>query len=106
MLREALADLGVDARQSPHAADLLVDLALEAAESVDGRVFDFRASNLSERLNTRGRELEKYRKELSPPPPRYLFFQRKLGGTFLLLRQLGVRMNCREVLIEAGIIDS
>lgn len=104
LLTSVLTELGVDSAEAPEAMRILISIALEAAHAFDPGVYDFRASTLSERLNTKSKQLAQYRKSLRPPPPAYLFFQRKLGGTYLLCRNLGARVDCRAVLEEFGLL--
>lgn len=102
-LREVLRRLGIGGTaEDREASDILVGIALEAAEVLGEDGYDFAASDLPERLQGLGKELRRYRTQLRPPPPAYLFFQRKLGGTFLLCRQLRARTNCRAALRAAG----
>ena len=106
LLESVLNELGIHSAEAPEANQILISIALEASHALDPGTYDFRASNLGERLNEKGRELAKYQKDLRPPPPAYLFFQRKLGGTFLLCRNLGARIDCRSVLEEFGALPS
>ena len=102
-LRQVLLRLGIGGTaEDREASDLLIRIALEASEVLDEGGYDFAASDLPERLQALGKELRRYRTQLRPPPPAYLFFQRKLGGTFLLCRQLRARTNGRAALRAAG----
>lgn len=104
-LRQVLEQLGIGGGDdTKEASDLLVAIALEASEVLGANGYDFAASDLPDRLQALGRELSRYRTQLRPPPPAYLFFQRKLGGTFLLCRQLRARVDCRAVLEAAGVL--
>jgi predicted unusual protein kinase regulating ubiquinone biosynthesis (AarF/ABC1/UbiB family) len=104
-LYEVLERLGIGGGNgAQEASDLLVRIALEASEVLGANGYDFAASDLPDRLQSLGRELSRFRTQLRPPPPAYLFFQRKLGGTFLLCRQLGARVDCRAVLEAAGVL--
>ena len=102
LIRQVIQALGVDNPEVPEATALIIELALEAAEAFDGETYDFRASDLQKRLNVRGREMVRYQSKLKTPPPEYLFFQRKLTGTFLICRQLGAKVPCRG-LVEAAL---
>lgn len=104
LLRSLLEELGVTQGAPPEVADLLVGVALEISVALEGGVFDFRSSTLTDRLHERGKALRAYQDKLRPPPPEYLFFQRKLGGTFLLCRNIGARFDCRQVLEERGVL--
>lgn len=102
-LRRVLEKLGIGRTEQERAAsEILVRVALEAAEVFSPSGYDFAASDLPDRLQSLGRELRAYRTHLRPPPPAYLFFQRKLGGTFLLCRQLRARANVYEALRAVG----
>lgn len=103
-LRGVLRDLGVVPEDLPEATELIVDLSLEAAEAFDGSVYDFATTDLSDRLAQKGMALARFHGKLATPPPEYIFFQRKLGGTFLLCRQLGARVDCRAALARAGLL--
>lgn len=98
LLRTVLRDLNVPVLEMPEATELLLDLSLEVAEALDGGVYDFGTTDLSQRIQAKARVVSRQQKDVPPPPPEYLFFQRKLGGTFLLLRQLRARVDCRAIL--------
>lgn len=100
LLQRALQQLGVEDGVEPEASALLRSLILETSEIFDEEVYDFQNSTLLDRLKQRGKALRPHQKSLRPPPPAYLFFQRKLGGTFLLCRQLGARVGCRAIVRE------
>lgn len=99
-----LEGLGVKPKEGSPALDLLLDLSLEAAEAFVPGPYDFGTTNLSERLKVRGRALARHQRDLKSPPPEFIFFQRKLGGTFLLCRQLRARVDCHALLVRHGII--
>ncbi len=104
-LRAVLAELGIGAANTPpEAIELLTKMGLEAAEVFRDGVYDFGATDLGERLKAYGKELGRYQRSLRPPPPAYLFFQRKLGGTFLLCRQLRARTSPRRALEKVGLL--
>lgn len=86
-------------------ADKIVELALLASEIFAPEGYDFAQSTLSAQLQSHGKSMAQHQKDLKPPPPEYVFFQRKLGGTFLLCRQLKARVNARAQLVEFGVIE-
>jgi predicted unusual protein kinase regulating ubiquinone biosynthesis (AarF/ABC1/UbiB family) len=100
LLRSVVVDLGVHRDDVPEATELIVDMALEAAEAFATPLYDFRATNLQQRINRYSMGLIKFHGKLGTPPPEYIFFQRKLTGTFLLCRQLGARVPCRALAEE------
>lgn len=102
-IREVIDELGVGYTAGTPALDLVVEIALLSAQIFDDELFDFAASDLASVLNEKGRQMARYRKDITPPPPEYVFFQRKLGGTFLLCRGLRARVNCRRALRSYGI---
>lgn len=103
-LEEVVRRLGVDNPEYPEATRLIVSLALEAAEAFDDEVYDFGATDLQRRLNERAPAMKEFQGKLGAPPPEYVFFQRKLTGTFLLCRNLGARVPCR-TLVERALLD-
>lgn len=105
-LTEVLRDLDSYPKEGSPALELILDLALEAAEAFSPGVYDFGTTDLSNRLKERGRALSKYQRDLKSPPAEYIFFQRKLGGTFLLCRQLRARVDCRALLDEQGVLGA
>lgn len=105
LVRQVIEQLGVVAEPESHAVDHMVDIALCSAQVFEDRVFDFGNSDLAEVLNEKGRKMASFRKELRPPAPEYIFFQRKLGGTFLLCSNLGARVHCRQLLKQFGLVD-
>lgn len=107
-LCEAFTDLGVIyPGLAPEARDILLDGALFLNEVLGHDAdFDFSATDISQRLHTHGRQLRRFRNQLRPPPLSYLFFQRKLGGAFLMSRKLGASINCHRLLYETGVLDA
>lgn len=103
-LRQVVHDLGVHSDEAPEATELLIDIGLSSSEAFGRGLYDFAASDLQGRLKERGLKLAAYRKHLKAPPPEYMFFQRKLGGTYLLCRQLRARVDCRAVLERSGVL--
>jgi predicted unusual protein kinase regulating ubiquinone biosynthesis (AarF/ABC1/UbiB family) len=87
------------------ARNIIVSGALYLSEVLsDDHPFDFGTTNLAQRMHEHGKELRRFRSELRPPPLSYLFFQRKLGGAFLLSRQLRASINCNELLFDVGVL--
>lgn len=107
IVHEAFAKLGVLYPElDPDARDILLDGALHLHEVLGRDVaFDFATTDLSQRMHAHGRQLRRFRNELRPPPLSYLFFQRKLGGAFLLSRRLGAVVNCHRLLLEGGLLE-
>lgn len=85
-------------------APKIIEISLLASEMFDAPLYDFAQSTLSAKLQEAGKKMIDHRKNLKPPPPEYVFFQRKLGGTFLLCRQLKAKVACRALLVEYGVI--
>jgi len=104
-LSEVLSDLQILVNDNVSLREKIIDLSLEAADAFDEGLFDFGTTDLSQRLQERGRSLMAYQKEIKPPPPEFVFFQRKLGGTFLMCRNLRARIDCRALLIEYGVLS-
>ncbi len=107
-LEQTFRDLGViHDGLSPEPRKILVDGALHLTEILGHDVdYDFRATDLSQRMHQHGKRLRRYRAELKPPPLSYLFFQRKLGGAFLLSRKLRATINCHRLLFEVGLLPA
>lgn len=104
-LRRIVLELGVHNSELPEATELIVDLTLEAAEAFDAELYDFSATDIQKRFNARAPEMKKFQGHLGAPPPEYVFFQRKLTGTFLLCRNLGATVPCR-ALVEKALSNS
>lgn len=100
-LRDMVSELGVHNPQIPEATELIVDLALEAAEAFDNDHYDFAKTDIQKRFNARAPEMRRFHGQLGAPPPEYVFFQRKVTGTFLLCRNLGAIVPCRSLAEEA-----
>ena len=79
-------------------------MALEASEVFQPGLYDFGTTDLSDRLQKWGRQLARHGRDLKSPPPEFIFFQRKLGGTFLLCRQLRARIDCHLLFQQRGIL--
>ncbi len=105
LILEVISELGIQYTSGSPALDLVVEIALLSAELFEPGEFDFASSDLAQTLNEKGRQMARYRKDITPPPPEYVFFQRKLGGTFLLCRGLKARVDCRALLSEYGIVE-
>jgi hypothetical protein len=106
-LEEAFTDLGViHERLSREARDVLLDTAMHLTEVLAQDIeFDFGTTDLSRRMHAHAKQLRRHRSELRPPPLSYLFFQRKLGGAFLLSRKLGASVNCHRLLYEMRLLE-
>ena len=61
--------------------------------------YDFPESDLAARAREVGLEAL-YHHRLPQPPPETIFLHRKLGGSFLLLGQIGARVDCHSVYEE------
>lgn len=103
-LREVVVALGVHNADLPEATELIIDLAMEAAEAFDTDLYDFGATDIQKRFNVRAPEMRRFQGRLGAPPPEYVFFQRKLTGTFLLCRNLAASVPCR-ALVERALSD-
>lgn len=106
LLRTVIEDLGVHSEETSEATEILLDMSLEMAEAFDSELYDFGATDLQQRLQRMGMKLRKFQGKLKTPPPEYIFFQRKLGGTFLICRQLRAQFSCQLAIEEAGLLAS
>ena len=102
-LGEVYRTMGTILGDDTPAAQLLVSMGFEVAEIFDDAPYDFAASTLAPRMRDRGMALIPHRKDLRPPAPEFVFFQRKITGTYLLLRQLKAVLNLRPILAEASL---
>jgi predicted unusual protein kinase regulating ubiquinone biosynthesis (AarF/ABC1/UbiB family) len=107
-LYDAFTELGVIYPSlDPEARDILLDGALFLTEVLGHDAdFDFSTTDLSQRMHAHGKQLKRFRNQLRPPPLSYLFFQRKLGGAFLMSRQLGASINCHRLLHDTGLLGT
>ncbi len=64
-------------------------------------LYDFGNTDLADRAREVGVDLAFGKGFFRPPPPAALFLHRKLGGTFLVCAQLGARVDCRALLMQA-----
>lgn len=103
-LRQTIRELGVEVKPGSPAIELIVEICLLSSEAFEDTLFDFGASELARTLNEKGRGMARYPGHVRPPPPHFVFFQRKLMGTFLLCRNLRARVNMREALVRAGVV--
>lgn len=97
-LRAVVAELGLDVTGDSPATDLVVSVALDAAAIFQPGAYDFATSDLADRLRERSAALRQVQKNLRAPAPHFIFFQRKMAGTFLLCRNLGARVDCHALL--------
>ncbi len=105
LLGEVLDDLGLSTSPGSPVRDMIIELALESSEAFDGGMYDFGTTDLADRIQVHGRKLARHQRDMKSPPPEFIFFQRKLGGTFLLCRQLKARIDCRQLLEDKGVLS-
>jgi predicted unusual protein kinase regulating ubiquinone biosynthesis (AarF/ABC1/UbiB family) len=103
-MREVIAQLGVTTTCDTPAVALIIEIASLAGQVLTDAPFDFGHTNLARVIPERAKAMVQYRGEVSPPPPEYVFFQRKLIGTFLLCANLKARVNSRALLAEYGVL--
>lgn len=60
--------------------------------------YDFARSTIAQDFAELGEEMMSYRDAVRPPPIEVLFFQRKLGGMFLLATRLKARVNVHRLI--------
>lgn len=106
LVKEVYVEMGFFVNPDSPGADLIVDMGLLTSEIFEDAPYDYAASNLAPRMRDLGLKLVPHRKDLRPPPPEYVFFQRKLSGTYLLLKQLRASINLRPLLVEGGVFAS
>jgi predicted unusual protein kinase regulating ubiquinone biosynthesis (AarF/ABC1/UbiB family) len=99
-LRAVVGELGIDVTGDSPTTDTIVSLALDAAAIFQPGSYDFERSDLAERLKARSGEMRAHQKNLRAPAPHFVFFQRKVAGTFLLCRSLRAKVDCRALLEE------
>jgi hypothetical protein len=103
---ERLGIFSQGAQTTAEARQLTVDLAMMLTEVLGkDEAYDFGESTLSDRMAKRARGLVRHHRYVKPPHPQFLFFQRKLGGSFLMCRALGARVNCHRLLFECGLLE-
>lgn len=68
-----------------------------------GEKYDFSRSDLAERFRDAGKRLVQHKSELTSPPPEIIFFQRKLGGSYLQCRSMRARVDCHALAREVGL---
>lgn len=74
------------------------ELVLEPlCEDVD---YDFSNSTIAQEMAEMGETMMDYRDEMAPPPIEAVFFQRKLGGMFLLATRLKARVNVHQLILR------
>lgn len=100
--RNAIA-VGYLAEQDPSAyRDGIVALLRAATEPARSRPdYDFARSDLANRIGATVVQLRLREKYSRIPPPDVLFLHRKLGGLYLLFRQLRARIPVRELMLPA-----
>ncbi|TFH23510.1 MAG: AarF/ABC1/UbiB kinase family protein [Myxococcales bacterium] len=94
-IREVAIDFGLireDEREDRVSA--LTDLVILCCEPLRARgSYDYGQSDLAARARDAALDLAFELGLLRPPPPQAIFIHRKLGGTFLLCRRLGARID-------------
>lgn len=97
--REAIAIGYIEARSPADVVDAAVDVILLVCEPLHHRgKYDFGASDLPSRARDFGFDLAFKRGLLKAPPPDTMFLHRKLAGMFLLVAQLGARVDVRALI--------
>lgn len=104
-LRAVVGELGVDLTGDSPATDTIVRLALETAEIFRPGAYDFSSSALTQRLRAGAHDLRAYQANLRAPAPHFVFFQRKVAGTFLLCRSLQARVDCGAILRDQFFVE-
>lgn len=82
-------------------------IALEPIASVG--LYDFKSSNLSNRLSELSHEGYSFKEFWQTPPTDILYLHRKIGGMFMLATRLGARVNTRAIVepyLETLTLDS
>lgn len=96
---EVLFDLGYLSSKKPTNEEFLWEYAEVIATPFSSGVFDWGNSDISEKVF---RSIPKLIKEVSigNPPPESIFLDRKVGGVFFLLQNIGAIFDPKEVLQE------
>jgi hypothetical protein len=81
----------------------LAEISLQVGEVFQDAPYDIGKTDIQERVKARAPELLRFRREMKPPNPEFMFFQRKLSGVFLLCRQLRATVNLRPLLERVGL---
>lgn len=96
-MREAMLHIGYFSEQTPERFQRIFlemfDMAMEPIRRTEP--FDFKHSDLMERLRDRGLEIGSERELTHVPPADTLFLHRKIGGTYLMATMLGARAVLR-----------
>lgn len=61
--------------------------------------YDFAASTIAQEMAQMSESIMDYRDEMAPPPIETVFFQRKLGGMFMLATRLKARVNVHQLML-------
>lgn len=96
----AAADrLGYDASNANESyKEFLVQVFRVALEPVTHNgLYDFKSSNLSERLSNLSHEGYSFKEFWQTPPSDILYLHRKIGGMFMLATRLGARVNAHAI---------
>jgi predicted unusual protein kinase regulating ubiquinone biosynthesis (AarF/ABC1/UbiB family) len=96
-MRDALVFTGFLDTEVPAAAQrVLTEVALIGHEVFrEHEAYNFETSTLVNQMRARGTDILKVKLDLKNPPAPLLFFQRKVGGTFLMCRKLRASVDCR-----------
>ena len=96
----AAADrLGYEASSSNDAyREFLVHVFQTALEPIAKQgMYDFKSSNLSDRLSNLSQEGYDFKEFWQTPPSDILYLHRKIGGMFMLATRLGARVNAHDI---------
>ena len=101
-MRDALELAGaIDPQLPPQAADFYVGIALSATALLrEAGRHHFGTDDLMRRLRSWAKEGLKHGMPLRSPPAELTFFQRKVGGTYLMCRRLHAAVDCRTIAEE------
>lgn len=61
--------------------------------------YDFATSTIAQEMAEMSENMMDYRDEMAPPPIEAVFFQRKLGGMFMLATRLKARVNVHQLIL-------
>jgi len=111
MRRALIAAGALDRELNEDNQAFYTDVALEATSLIrEAKPHNFGEDDLLHRMRGWAKEGLKRGKPLRSPPAEITFFQRKLGGTYLMCKRLKARVDCRticeQVLQQAGYLTA
>lgn len=99
-VKQTCLDFGfIKPDDDPKLVELFISLSFETVEPFEGGVYDWKKTDLPQRI-TQGAFKLAQGYPLRTPPQEFLFLNRKTAGVFIFLSVLGAQINSRDLILK------